>query len=264
MRAFDLNFTRAARIFDPNFMRAGRKAARPRDKILSGARVLRGDEILNGGEIWSDSKILNGSEILRDCEISSGSGILNEMSRGGTQRGFFRWILRGFCGETSSLCPLRKFQSASGSQADYKFKRATALQTDRKFKIAVSPRVAYKFKTPMQKFHRGSAATELLRQKSSSETALCNRLKFQSPPYAIKRLKFVGSISEMGMGSPSAPLKFQTSVAALLRLKFQSMPSTITLIKFQSAVVAEFARLKSEGSSRAAQCRKIRAQGQGG
>lgn len=50
MRAFDLNFARAARIFDPNFMRGGRKAGRPRDKILSGARVLRGDEILNGGK----------------------------------------------------------------------------------------------------------------------------------------------------------------------------------------------------------------------
>ena len=34
MRAFDLNFARAARIFDPNFMRAGRKAARPSGKIF--------------------------------------------------------------------------------------------------------------------------------------------------------------------------------------------------------------------------------------
>ena len=135
MRAFDLNFTRAARIFDPNFMRTWRKPAYPRGKILSGERVLRGDEILNGGgilsdralgvgkilsgsgifssgEIWSDSKILNGGEILRDCEISSGSGILNEMSRGGTQRGFFRWVLRELCGKTSPLRPRRKFQSA--------------------------------------------------------------------------------------------------------------------------------------------------------
>ena len=112
MRAFDLNFTRAARIFDPNFMRAGRKPVRPRGKILSGKRVLRGDEILNGGEIWSDSKILNGSEILRDCEISSGSGILNLTSRGGIQRGFCRWILRELRSETSPLRLRRKFQSA--------------------------------------------------------------------------------------------------------------------------------------------------------
>ena len=104
MRAFDLNFARAAWIFDPNFMRAGRKPARPRDKIPSSARALRGDEISNGGgilsglalnvgkipsdsgifssgEIWSDNKILNVGEILRDCEISSGSRILNEISR---------------------------------------------------------------------------------------------------------------------------------------------------------------------------------------
>ena len=288
MRAFDLNFTRAAKIFDPNFMRAGRKPVRPRDKILSGARVWRGDEILNGGrilsdralgvgeilsgsgifssgEIWSDSKILNGGEILRDCEISSGSGILNEISRGGTRRGFCRWILRELCAEASPLHLRRKFQSASGSQTDYKFKRATALQTDRKFKMAVSLRTACKFKALVQKFHRGAcAAAELLRQKSRGETVLRNCLKFQSPPYAIKRLKFQGAMSEMGAGSPSAPLKFQISVAALLRLKFQSMPSTIALIKFQSAVVAEFARSKFKGSSRAAQCCKIRAQGQGG
>ncbi len=276
MRAFDLNFARAARIFDPNFMRTWRKAARLRGKIFSGERALRGDEILSGGGILSGlalnvGKILSGSgifssgEILRDCEISSGSGILNEISRGGTRRGFSRWILRELRGEMSPLCLRRKFQSASGSQTDYKFKNATTLQTDRKFKMAVSLRTACKFKARMQKFYRGfCAATELLRQKSSSETALCNRLKFQSPPYAIKRLKFVGSISEMGMGSPSAPLKFQTSVAALLRLKFQSMPSTITLIKFQSAVVAKFARSKFRGLLRAAQRRKIRAQGQGG
>ena len=135
MRAFDLNFARAARIFDLNFMRTWRKAARPCGKIPSGERLLRSDEILNGGgilsdralnvgeilsgsgifssgEIWSDSKILNGSEILRDCEISSGSGILNEMSRGGTRRGFFRWILRELCGEASPLHLRRKFQSA--------------------------------------------------------------------------------------------------------------------------------------------------------
>lgn len=135
MRAFDLNFTRAERIFDPNFMRAGRKAARPRSKILNSERGLRGDEILNGvwilsglalnvgkipsgsgifssGEIWSDSKILNGGEILRDCEISSGSGILNLTSRGGIRCGFSRWILRELCGEASPLRLRRKFQSA--------------------------------------------------------------------------------------------------------------------------------------------------------
>ncbi|WP_297881515.1 hypothetical protein [uncultured Campylobacter sp.] len=92
MRAFDLNFARAARIFESNFMRAGRKPAYPRDKILSGERVLRGDEILGGGRILSDwalnvDEILSGGEILRDCEISSGSGILNLTSRGGTRRG---------------------------------------------------------------------------------------------------------------------------------------------------------------------------------
>nr|WP_314167142.1 hypothetical protein [uncultured Campylobacter sp.] len=287
MRAFDLNFARAERIFDPNFMRAGRKPARPRGKILNGERLLRGDEIfkgggilsdralnigkipsgeiLNDGKIWIDNKILKGGGILRDCGILSGSGILNLTSRGGTRRGFFRWILRELCGETSPFRLRRKFQSESGSQTDYKFKGATTLQTDRKFKIAVSLRTACKFKTPMQKFHRGfCAAVELLRQKSRGETVPHNCLKFQSLPYAIKRLKFVGSMSEMGMGSPSVPLKFQISVAELLRLKFQSMPSTITLIKFQSAVVAEFARLKFGSSPRAAQRRKIRAQGQGG
>ena len=288
MRAFDLNFARAAKIFDPNFMRAGRKAARPRDKIPSSARLLRGDEILNGGEIlsglvlnvgkilsdsgifssgkiWSDSKILNGGEILRDCEISSGSGILNEASRGGTRRGFCRWILRELRGETSPLRLRRKFQSASGSQTDYKFKRATALQTDRKFKMAVSLRVACKFKALVQKFHRGfCAAAKLLRQKFRGETVLRNCLKFQSPPYALARLKFQGTMGEIGTSSPSAPLKFQISVAALLQLKFWGVPNVITLIKFQSAVVAEFARFKFQGLSRAAQWHKNRAQGQGG
>ena len=290
MRAFDLNFARAARIFDPNFMRAERKPARLCSKILSGERLLRSDEILNGGgilsdralnvgeilsgsgifssgEIWSDSKILNGSEILRDCEISSGSGILNEMSRGGTRRGFFRWILRGLCGEASPLHLLHKFQSASGSQIDHKFKRATALQTDHKFKMAVSLRTACKFKALVQKFHRGScAAVELLRKKSRGETVPHNCLKFQSLPYAIKRSKFQGAMSEMGAGSPSVPLKFQISVAALSQLKFEDVPNAITRLKFQGAVaaVAEFVRSKFKGSSRAAQCRKIRAQGQGG
>ncbi len=271
MRAFDLNFARAARIFDPNFMRGGRKPVRPRDKILNGERVLRGDEILNGGGILSGlalnvSKILSGG-ILRDCEISSGSGILNLTSRGGTRREFCRRVLRELCVKVSSLRPLRKFQSASGSQIDHKFKRAIALQTDRKFKIAASLRVACKFKTTMQEFHRGSSAVAgLLRQKSSSEAVLRNCLKFQSSPYVLARLKFQSAMSKMGAGSPSVPLKFQISVAALLRLKFQSMPSTITLIKFQSAVVAvaAFARSKFRGSPRAAQCRKIRAQGQGG
>ena len=136
MRAFDLNFARVMGIFNPNFMRVGRKAARPCDKIPSGERILWGDEISNGGgilsdralgvgeilsgggifsggKIWSDSKILNGGEILRDCEISSGSGILNEMSRGGIRCGFFRWILRELRGEASPLLHLcRKFQSA--------------------------------------------------------------------------------------------------------------------------------------------------------
>ena len=275
MRAFDLNFARAARIFDLNFMRTWRKAARPCGKIPSGERLLRGDEILNGGGILSDralgvgkipsGKILNGGEILRDCEISSGSVILNETSRGGTRRGFCRWVLRELRGETSPLRLLCKFQSASSSQIDYKFKRTVTLQTDRKFKMAVSLRTACKFKAQMQKFHHGfCAAAALLRQKFRSKTVPHNRLKFQSPPYAIARLKFQGAMSEIGAGSPSAPLKFQISVAALLRLKFQSMPSTIALIKFQSAVVAEFARSKFKGSSRAAQCCKIRAQGQGG
>ena len=290
MRAFDLNFTRAARIFDPNFMPAGRKAARPRGKIPSGERVLRGDEILNGGgilsglalnvgkilsgsgifssgEIWNDSKILNGGEILRDCEISSGSGILNETSRGRTRRGFCRWILRELRAEASPLRLCRKFQSASGSQTDYKFKNATTLQTDRKFKMAVGLRVACKFKIVMQKFHHGfCAAVELLRQKFHSEIVLRNCLKFQSPPYAIARSKFQGAISEMSAGSPSAPLKFQISVAALSQLKFGGVPHAIPRLKFQNAAaaVAEFARLKFGGSPRAAQCRKIRAQGQGG
>ena len=259
MRAFNLNFARAARIFDPNFMRTWRKAAHPRDKIPSGEKLLRGDEILNGGGILSD-RALNVGEILS-------VGILNLTLRGGTRRGFCRWVLRELCGEASPFCLCRKFQSASGSQTDYKFKRATTLQTDRKFKIATSLRTACKFKALMQKFHRGScAAAELLRQKSRGETVLYNCLKFQSPPYAIARLKFQGAMSEMGTGSPSVPLKFQISVAALLRLKFQSMLSTIALIKFQSAVaaIAEFARSKFRGSPRAAQCRKIRARGQGG
>ena len=258
MRAFDLNFTRAARIFDPNFMRAGRKPACSRDKILSRKRVLCDNEILNGGWILSD-RALNVGEIL------GGSGILNEMSRGGTRRGFSKWVLRELCGEASPLHLCRKFQSVSGSQIDHKFKRATTLQTDRKFKMAVSLRTACKFKTPMQKFNRGScAAVELLRQKSRGETVPHNCLKFQSLPYALARLKFVGAMSKMGASSPSVPLKFQISVAALLRLKFQSMPSTITLIKFQSAAVAAFARSKFRGLPQAAQCRKIRAQEQGG
>lgn len=288
MRAFDLNFTRAARIFYPNFMRAGRKPAYPRGKILSGERLLRGDEILNGGgilsglalnvgkilsgsrifssgEIRSDSKILNGGGILRDCEISSGSGILNETSRSRARRGFYRWILRELCAEASPLRLRRKFQSANGSQTDYKFKRAIAPQIDRKFKKAASLRVACKFKTPMQKFHRGScAAAELLRQKLRSET-MPRCIKFQSPPYAIKRLKFQGAMSKMGTSSPSVPLKFQISVAASLQLKFGGVPNVITRLKFQSAIAtAAFTRLKSGGWPRAAQCRKIRAQGQGG
>ena len=293
MRAFDLNFARAVRIFDPNFMRAGRKPARLRDKIPSDERVLRGDEILNGGgilsdralnvdeilsggilndgKIWIDNKILKGGEILKDVgilndrEILRGAEVLNRMSRGGTRRGFCRWVLRELRGETSPLLHLRrKFQSASGSQADYKFKRATALQTDRKFKMAVSLRVACKFKTPMQKFHRGScAAVELLRQKSRSETVSHNCLKFQSPPYVLARLKFQGAMSEMGAGSPSVPLKFQISVAALLQLKFGSVPNATPRLKFQNAVAA-CARSKFRGLPQAAQCRKIRAQGQGG
>lgn len=283
MRAFDLNFARAARIFDPNFMRVGRKPVRPRGKILSGARVMRGDEILNGGGILSDRAlgvgkilsggILNGGEIwidnkiLKGGGILSGSGILNLTSRGGIQRGFSRRILRELCGETSPLHLRRKFQSASGSQADYKFKRATALQTDRKFKMAVSLRVAYKFKTPMQEFHsRSCAVAGLLRQKYSSETVPRNCLKFQNQPYALARLNFQGAMSKIGASSPSAPLKFQISVAASLQLKFWGAPNAIMRLKFQNAVaaVAALARLKFGGSPRAAQCRKIRAQGQGG
>ena len=261
MRAFDLNFARAARIFDPNFMRTWRKPVRPRDKIPSDERVLRDDEILSGGEIWINNKILKGGGIL------SGSGILNLTSRGGTRRGFSRWILRELCAEASSLRLRRKFQSVSGSQTDYKFKRATALQADHKFKIAVSLRVACKFKTTMQEFHRGScAAVELLRQKFRAESALRNCLKFQSLPYALARLKFVGSMSEMGAGNPPAPLKFQISVATLLQLKFRGVSDATPRLKFQDAVaaVAAFARLKFGCPPRAAQCRKIRAQGQGG
>lgn len=278
MRAFDLNFARAARIFDPNFMRTWRKAARLRGKIFSGERALRGDEILSGGGILSGlalnvGKILSGSgifssgEILRDCEISSGSGILNETSRGRTRRGFCRRVLRELRAEASPLRLCRKFQSASGSQTDYKFKNATTLQTDRKFKMAVGLRVACKFKIVMQKFHHGfCAAVELLRQKFHSEIVLRNCLKFQSPPYAIARSKFQGAISEMSAGSPSAPLKFQISVAALSQLKFGGVPHAIPRLKFQNAAaaVAEFARSKFRGLPQAAQCRKIRAQGQGG
>lgn len=277
MRAFDLNFARAARIFDPNFMRTWRKAARPRGKILSRERALRGDEILSGDGILSDRAlnvgkipsggILNGGKFWIDNKILKGCEILNETSRGGTRRGFSRWVLRGLCAEASSLCLRRKFQSASGSQIDHKFKRATTLQTDRKFKMAVSLRVACKFKTLMQKFYRGyCAAVELLRQKSSSEVVPRNCLKFQSSPYALARLKFVGSMSEMGAGNPPAPLKFQISAAALSQLKFKGTPNAIPRLKFQNAVaaVAEFARLKFGSSPRAAQCRKIRAQGQGG
>ncbi|WP_298787988.1 hypothetical protein [uncultured Campylobacter sp.] len=295
MRAFDLNFARAARIFDPNFMRAGRKPARPRDKIPSSARLLRGDEILNGGEIlsdralnvgeilsggilndgkfWIDNKILKGCEILKgvgilnDRKILRGAEVLNRMSRGGIRRGFCRWILRELYGKTSLLRMRCKFQSASGSQTDYKFKRATALQTGRKFKKAASLRTACKFKASMQKFHRGfCAAVELLRQKLRSETMPHNCLKFQSLPYALARSKFQGAMSEIGAGSLSVPLKFQISVAALLQLKFRGVPNAITRLKFQSAVVAvaAFARSKFRGLLRAAQCRKIRAQGQGG
>lgn len=288
MRAFDLNFARAVRIFDLNFMRGRRKPGRLRDKISSGERVLRGGEILSssgilsdrafnigeilsGGGILSDNKILKGCEILKgvgilnDREILRGAEVLNRMSRGGTRRGFFRRILCELCGETSPLRLRRKFQSASGSQADYKFKRATALQTDRKFKMAVSLRIAYKFKAPMQKFYRGSsAAVELLRQKSSSEVVPRDCLKFQNQPYALARLKFVGSMSKMGAGSPSAPLKFKISVVALSQLKFRGVPNAITRLKFQNAAAAAFARLKFGSPPRAAQCRKIRAQGQGG
>lgn len=292
MRAFDLNFARAARIFDLNFMRAGRKPAPPRDKILSGKRALRGDEILNGGGIlsdralgvgkilsggilndgkfWIDNKILKGCEILKgvgilnDRKILRGAEVLNRMSCGGTRRKFCRRVLRELRAETSLLRMRRKFQSASGSQTDRKFKRAVVLQTGRKFKRAVSLRTACKFKASMQKFHRGFAAVELLRQKFRSEAVSRNCLKFQSPPYALARLKFQGAMSKMGASSPSVPLKFQISVAALLRLKFEGVPNAITRLKFQSAAVAEFARSKFRGSSQAAQCRKIRARGQGG
>jgi len=276
MRAFDLNFAQAARIFDPNFMRTWRKPACPRDKILSGEKLLRGGEILSGGGILIDralnvGEILIGGGILNDGKfwidnkILKGGEILNEASRSRTRRKFCRWILRELCGKTSLLRMRRKFQSANGSQIDYKFKRATALQTDRKFKMAVSLRTACKFKTPMQKFHSGyCAAVELLRQKSRSETVPHNRLKFQSPPYAIARLKFQGAMSEIGTSSPSAPLKFQISVAALLRLKFQSPPNATLRLKFQSATAVAFVRLKFGYSPRAAQCCKIRARGQGG
>ncbi|WP_298023537.1 hypothetical protein [uncultured Campylobacter sp.] len=139
-------------------MRTWRKAAHPRDKIPSGERLLRGDEILNGGgilsdralnigkilsdsgifssgEIWSDSKILNGSEILRDCEISSGSGILNEMSRSGTRRGFFRWILRELRAEASPLRLRRKFQSAVVAEfARFKFQSLSRAAQFRKIR----------------------------------------------------------------------------------------------------------------------------------
>ena len=293
MRAFDLNFARAAKIFDPNFMRTWRKPARPCDKIPSGEGVMRGDEILNGGgilsdralgvgkipsgsgifssgKIWSDSKILNGGEILKgvgilnDREILRGAEVINRMSRGGIRRGFSRWILRELRAEASPLRLRRKFQSASGSQTDYKFKRAVALQTDCKFKMAVSLRTACKFKALVQKFHRGfCAAAELLRQKSRSKTML-RCIKFQSPPYALARLKFKGAMSEMGAGGSSTPLKFQISASALLRLKFGDVPNVITRLKFQSAIVAAFARSKFRGLPQTAQFRKIRAQGQGG
>ena len=275
MRAFDLNFARAARIFDQNFMRVGRKPARPRGKIPNGERVLRGDVILNGGGILSglalnvgkilSGGILNGGKFWINNKILKGGEILNEASRGRIWRGFCRWILRELRGEASPLRLRRKFQSASGSQTDYKFKRATTLQTDRKFKKAASLRVACKFKTPMQKFHREScAAAELLRQKFRSETMLHNCLKFQSLPSVLARSKFQGAMSKMGAGSPSVPLKFQISVTALLQLKFGGVPNATPRLKFQSATVAAFARLKFGNPPRAAQCREIRAQGQGG
>ena len=298
MRAFDLNFARAARIFDLNFMWTWRKPARPRDKILNGERVLRGDEILSGsgilsdralnvgeipsgeipsgeilndGKIWIDNKILKGCEILKgvgilnDREILRGAEVLNRMSRGGIQRGFGRRVLRELYAEARPLHLRRKFQSASGSQTDYKFKRVTALQTDRKFKMAVSLRVAYKFKTPMQKFHRGScAAVELLRQKSRSTILLRDCLKFQNRPYALARLKFGGTMSKIGASSRSALLKFQILVAALLQLKFRGAPNATPRLKFQNTAAAKFARLKFGSPPRAAQCREILAQGQGG
>ena len=275
MRAFDLNFARAAKIFDPNFMRTWRKAARLRDKILSGEKLLRGDEISNDGGILSD-RALNVGEILSggilndgkfwiDNKILKGGEILNETSRSRARRGFCRWILRELRAEASPLRLRRKFQSANGSQIDHKFKRATTLQTDRKFKMAVSLRVTYKFKTPMQEFHRGSsAAAGFLRQKSSSKIAPRNCLKFQSPLYALARLKFVGSMSEIGAGSPPAPLKFQISVAALLQLKFRGAPNAIARLKFQSAMAVALVRSKFGSPPRAAQCREIRARGQGG
>lgn len=274
MRAFDRNFARAVRIFDPNFMRAGRKPARPSSKILSRKKLLRGDEILNGGEILSglalnvgkissDSGIFSSGKIWSDSKILNGGEILNEASRSRIRCGFCRWILRELRGETSPLRLRRKFQSANGSQTDYKFKMAVALQTDRKFKMAVSLRTACKFKAQMQKFHRGScAAAELLRQKFRSETML-QCIKFQSPPYVLARLKFQGAMSKMGTGSPSAPLKFQISVAASLQLKFWGVPNAILRLKFQSAAAA-FAQSKFRGLPQAAQFGKIRAQGQGG
>lgn len=274
MRAFDLNFARAARIFDPNFMRAKRKLACPRDKILSGKRALRGDEILSGDGILSDRAlgvgkipsggILNDGKFWIDNKILKGGEILNEASRGGIRCGFSRRVLRELCVKASPLRLRRKFQSASSSQIDYKFKRATTLQTGRKFKKAVSLQTACKFKALMQKFHRGScAAVELLRQKSRSET-MPRCIKFQSPPYVLTGLKFQGAMREMGAGSPSVPLKFQISVAALLRLKFGGALNAIPRLKFQNTTAAAFVRSKFKGSSRAAQCRKIRAQGQGG
>lgn len=200
MRAFDLNFARAARIFDPNFVRAGRKPARPRGKIPSGERVLRGDEILNGGGILSDralnvGEIISGGKFWIDNKILKGGEILNEASRGRTRRGFCRWILRELRSETMPRC-----------------------------------------------------------------------IKFQSPSYVLARLKFQGAINEMSAGSPSAPLKFQISVATFSRLKFQSTPNAITRLKFQSAVAATtaFSRLKFGSLPRAAQCHEIRARGQGG
>ena len=220
-------------------------------------------KILNDGKIWIDNKILKGGEILRDCEISSGSEILNETSRGGTRREFCRRVLRELCVKASPLHLRHKFQSASSSQMDYKFKRAVALQTDRKLKKAVSLRTACKFKALMQKFHHGfCVAAELLRQKSRSKTML-RCIKFQSPPYAIALLKFQGAMSKMGAGSPSAPLKFQISVAAHLQLKFWGVSNTITRLKFQNTAVA-FVRFKFQSLSRAAQWHKNRAQGQGG
>ena len=240
------------------------------DRALNVGEILSGG-ILNDGKIWIDNKILKGCEILKgvgilnDREILRGAKVLNRMSRVGIRRGFCRWILRELRGETSPLRLRRKFQSASSSQIDYKFKRATALQTDRKFKMAVSLRVACKFKTLMQKFYRGyCAAVELLRQKSSSETVPRNCLKFQNQPYALARLKFVGSMSEMGAGNPPAPLKFQISAAALSQLKFEGVSDATPRLKFQSATATEFARSKFGSLPRAVQCCKIRAQGQGG